>query len=114
LLNTKQVHPLDPDLFFWKLSDLHFPLKIKHSALDKTHETKSHTLDVIPTFNGQACITKEWRKEAGQTERGGGGRGEGQRGKGQGRRGKRKRERKKKKGRGGKGEGRKEEKGRLT
>jgi len=48
LLSTRQVHPLDPDLFFWKLSDFDFPFKIKHSTIDKTHETKSHTLDVIP------------------------------------------------------------------
>ena len=48
LLSRRQVHPLDHDLFFWKLSDFDFPLKIKHSTIDKTHETKSHTLYVIP------------------------------------------------------------------
>ena len=40
-------HPLDSDFFFWKLPDLDFPTKIKHSALRKKHETKSHTLYVI-------------------------------------------------------------------
>ena len=48
MLNTRQVSPLDSDIFFWKLPDLDFPFKIKHSALDIKHETKSHTLDVIP------------------------------------------------------------------
>ena len=50
LLSTRQVHPLDHDLFFWKLSDFDFPLKIKHSTIDKTHETKSHTLYVFVFF----------------------------------------------------------------
>ena len=48
LLSTRQVPPLDSDFFFWKLPDLDFLIKIKHSTLRKKHETKSHTLYVIP------------------------------------------------------------------
>ena len=48
LLSTRQVPPSGFWLFFWKLPDLDFPIKIKHSALRKKHETKSHTLYVIP------------------------------------------------------------------
>ena len=46
-LNRRQAPPLDSDFFFWKLPDLDFLIKIKHSTLRKKHETKSHTLDVI-------------------------------------------------------------------
>ena len=47
-LNRRQAPPLDSDFFFWKLPDLDFLIKIKHSTLRKKHETKSHTLYVIP------------------------------------------------------------------
>ena len=46
-LNRRQAPPLDSDFFFWKLPDLDFLIKIKHSTLRKKHETKSHTLYVI-------------------------------------------------------------------
>ena len=47
-------HPLDSDFFFWKLPDLDFPIKIKHSALRKKHETKSHTLYMLS--HNQGCL----------------------------------------------------------
>ena len=51
LLNRRQVPPLDSDFFFWKLPDLDFPFKIKHSTLRKKHETKSYMLS-----HNQGCL----------------------------------------------------------
>ena len=54
LLSTRQVPPLDSDFFFWKLPDLDFLIKIKHSTLRKKHETKSHTLYMLS--HNQGCL----------------------------------------------------------